>query len=315
MTRYFAILVVCIAAISLAPTAQAGSLGDFKDSYEETDSANSDDDDGDDSDDDSVSGDVVEGVLDALTTGGDHHSSCASCVTEEDDDGGINYALLVGHLPGSRFSLGRAPYAGRGHHVPSSLEELDGSALAGGGNSGYGSVGRFDGEVDNRHFQVTLRASGLTSSRFDAAGGEIFGKMTSTYMPGFSFSYQYATELRSEETLGVGYFAYEPSLLLARHVTISWNVGMVTLGDQRSLDETGATVGGALEVFPRDPLFLELRTNFHGFENLGMVDARLGFGAFVSDQIALEANVRHLNIIQGSSLTTYGVGLRSYLGF
>jgi hypothetical protein len=62
-------------------------------------------------------------------------------------------------------------------------------------------------------------------------------------------------------------------------------------------------------------LFIDARVNVHGFKNVGMLDGRVGVGAFFTDQLAVELNMRHLNIFEGSHLTMYGLGLRSYVGF
>lgn len=317
------VLITTLAALGLLASsapAFAGSLGDFKESYQEADErAESDDDDDDGDDDDSAAGQVVGGVLDALFGGGG--GGCSSCNTSSSgssthqSDGGDGFFLIVGHLPGRRFSLGKSPYDGRGVRVSSTIEDLGNTAVAGNSPGAYGSVQKMDGNVDDKHFQATFRANALTTTQFDAAGTEIFAKLTSSYMPGMAFSYQYASELRSEETLALGYWVYEPNIFLLPHATMSWNVGVVTMGDQAILDEAGASAGVALEAFPHDPLFVDARVSVHGFENVGMLDGRVGVGAFFTDQLAVELNMRHLNIFEGTHLTMYGLGLRSYVGF
>jgi hypothetical protein len=317
--RFWTTLLAALGLMLASAPAFGGSLGDFKESYEEADQrAENEDDDSDDDDDDSAAGEVVGGVLDALFGGGGN--SCTNCnssssSTAQSDGTGDPFFLVVGHLPGRRFSLGRAPYDGRGIKVSSTIEDLGNTAVAGNSPDAYESVQTMDGNVDDRHFQMTFRANTLTTTQFDSIGTEVFAKLTSSYMPGMAFSYQYASELRSEETLALGYWVYEPNIFLLPHATMSWNVGLVTMGDQAMLDEAGATAGVALEAFPHDPLFLDARLNVHGFENVGMLDGRVGIGAFFTDHLGVELNVRHLNIFDGGSLTMYGLGLRSYLGF
>ncbi|MGM0558552.1 MAG: hypothetical protein ACQEVA_19360 [Myxococcota bacterium] len=312
-------LLVGLATLTIVPAyASAGSLGDFKESYDEADERAESDDDDDDDDDDSAAGEVVGGVLNALLGGGG--GGCTSCgssssSSNEATNGSPNPFLIVGHLPGRSFALGRAPYEGRGIKVSSTIEDLGTTAVAGNSPETYDSAMRMDGNVDDRHYQFTLRANTLTTTQLDAMGTEVFGKLTSSYMPGMAFSYQYMSELRSEETLALGYWVYEPNIFLLPAATMSWNVGLVTMGDQAMLDEAGATAGVALEAFPKDPLFIDARLNVHGFKNVGMLDGRVGAGAFFTDQLAVEFNVRHLNIFDGGSLTMYGLGVRSYLGF
>jgi hypothetical protein len=319
LTLLFGLAVLLVPAYALG-----GSLGDFKESYEEADERAESDDDGDDDDDDddddgSAAGEVIGGVLNALFGGGG--GGCSNCGSSsspssaQPTDGREAFFLFVGHLPGRSFALGRAPYDGRGIKVSSTIEDLGNTAVAGNSPETYSSAMRMDGNVDDRHYQLTFRANTLTTTQLDAMGTEVFGKLTSSYMPGMAFSYQYMSELRSEETLALGYWVYEPNLFLLPAATMSWNVGLVTMGDQAMLDEAGATAGVALEAFPKDPMFIDARLNVHGFENVGMIDGRVGAGAFFTDQLAVELNVRHLNIFDGGSLTMYGLGIRSYLGF
>jgi hypothetical protein len=288
--------------VASAP-ALGGSLGDFKESYRETEDASDDDDDDDDD----------EGWSDW-----DEDDDCIDCNSAQPLDD-VFRAILTpafGYLPGERFSLGRTPYHGRGDPaVSAEIPELEHLTVESGWPGAYATAERDaqHDDPDRRHFQLTLRANGLATTQVDAVGAELFAKLSSTYMPGTAISYQYTGELDSDETLAIGYWVYEPNIF-TEHMTLSWTIGAVTLGDQSSLDELGLTTGMALEIFPKDPVFLDFRASLHGFENVRIFDGRMGVGLLFTDQLGIELNMRHLNIIDGTSLTMVGLGLRSYLG-
>jgi hypothetical protein len=286
-----------LALLAVSAPAFGGSLGDFKESYQEKD-----DDSDDDEDEDSGWDDYDD-------------PDCYDCTSSGSLDDALSGFMspIFGYLPKDEFSLGRAPYHGRGV-VPetSTLAYLENLPPVPRSNE-YASAEE-DYDPDTRHHQLTLRLNGLATTGVDAAGAELFAKLSSTYMPGIAMSYQYTGELESDETLSIGYLVYEPSIFI-EHATLSWALGAVTLSDQSTLEEFGVTVGMALEIFPFEPTFLDLRANYHGFGQVRMVDARVGLGVFVTDQLGLELNMRHLNIVDGASLTMVGAGVRTYLGF
>lgn len=317
--RWIIISVVAVGAFGPARAA-AGSLGDFSDSYEETEAENErtdDDDDSDDEDGGSVAGAVVEGLLEDPCDDPDEQCDRSNRATpsnrsREDDMPGI-VRMMVGATPGRSFSLGRTPYQGRGRRASGGLEE--GAAVANRGIGAGGSEHGFDERLSHRSHQWTVRSNALLTTRGDAGGGELFGKFTSTRMPGFAFSYQYANEFRSGTDLGFSYLTYEPNMLLSDRVTMTWNAGLSLIHSTDAIGDAGFTAGMAFEWFPVEPLLLDARANLHGFPNVWVGDLRGATGVFVTEHVAVEGNVRHLQIFEGTGLTTVGIGLRTYFGF
>jgi hypothetical protein len=152
------------------------------------------------------------------------------------------------------------------------------------------------------------------TTELDSLGGEVFGKLTSTKMPGFAFSYQYAHGLTSGEQLGLSYATYEPSLSFNSALQTHWGVGLSMLHGT-NLEEVGLALGLGFEAFPLDPMLFSGRAQVHGFEYATVGDLRGALGVFLSENVALEGNVRHLHIFGGEGLTSFGLGVRTYWGF
>ena len=306
----------------LAPgPATAGSLGDFSDSYNETSSDNEETEEDDDPDNDHTNlAEGVVGILGALADADScdepdcrDNSGSSTSGSDPDATASILY-LLIGQNPGRAFSLGRGPYAGRGWRTPAKLDRLAGRAVANRAPGGPLPERRLDGTVTDDHFQWTLRTNALMTTELDAMGGEVFGKLTSSKMPGFAFSYQYAHELTSRDQLGLSYLTYEPNLTLHRGLQTHWGVGLSMLHGT-NLEEVGLAIGLGFEAFPLDPMLFSGRAQLHGFEYATVGDLRGSIGVFLSDHVALEGNVRHLHIFTGEGLTSFGLGVRTYFGF
>ena len=315
MRRWSAVSVVMVGLVGLvAPTdLRAGSLGDFSESYDETKRSNQGRDDSEDDDDSDRDYYTDDGCGEDGLESCDEYAADADDYEDSDDDLPGIVRMLVGATPGAGFSLGAGPYAGRGRRASKEIDELSDSGVAGGAEARPGRV--FDGSVGDETYQWTLRSNALVTARGDAAGGEIFSKVTSSKMPGFALSYQYAHELRSRSDLGLMYLVYEPNIALLERWTVSWNLGFTAIHSRSGVGDPGLSFGLATEVFPVDPLLIAARTHLHHYFGVSVGDLRGAFGVFLSDHVALEANLRYLGIFGGADLTSVGFGVRTYVGF
>lgn len=308
-------MVGCLAGLLalVAPgVLHAGSLDDFTDSYRAN--RGSDEQEDDDSSDDGGSQDSSETWGDSEEYDANSTSDSTAANGSDDDEGSGFVRMLVGERPGSGFSFGRGPYAGRGDRVTGDLDQLADGAVA--DEAGAMAGGRsYNPEVTEDYQRLGLSASTMVTGQFDAVGRGVSAKWSSTSFPGIAVSYFFAREFQSPATLGMGYLLYEPDISLGRRHRTSWNVGLAGIHSNDGVADLGASMGLSGDFFPIEPALFGARAQLHRFPGVWVGELRGSVGAMISTRLGLEAEVRHLAIGGGERLTTWGLSLSTYVGY
>ena len=298
-------LVVVVAAVVVcaapADVAWAGSLGDFKDSYRD----HRDDDEDDSSDDDED---------DSWDDGGYYDDSSSGTSLDLDEDlsclGDTFAFFLLGYRPGYTFSYGRTPFRDRGY-----LGDIGGRvALASNDDEAITAAG-FDAWERARYGWLRFRGEGLITPQGDALGFGVFAKIGSSFTPSLGLRFSHAAELESEETLYVGEVMLEPRFWVDDRFSFEYAMGINWLGDQRELLGWGPSAGLSAELYPFDPLTLEVRALAHFPALVPVGDIYVGLGVQpLGSPVGLTVGWRRLVIRGGATLDLFGAGLSLNLG-
>lgn len=286
-----AVLVIALTLPALSAPAEAGRLGEFRDSIDRDNGPRERGRGGggrNDSDDD---------------RGGHGFYRTERGSYDEDHDGRLSPvlgAIFVGHTPGDTFNWGDSPYEGRGrvrkpNYASADLDlQLDGPLVR---------QGHFRGRVD-----------GAMLSDGSAVGVGFFGLLESTYTPAISVSHLQQMDFQDSDRLGVTAIALEPRIYTSSAVIWRWNLGGVFYRSEEGVANAGLQIGMGFEVTPRDPLFFEGRFSTHIMSGLAVADVTLNTGVEVHDGVFAVVGYRGL-LGPVLGLHTLTVGLQIDLGF
>lgn len=277
----------------VASPARAGSLDEFRDSIDRDRSSDSRSDRGGES-----------------SSYDDSYDYNYECDDDDDGDGEPSYAaravasvleaIFRGDSPRHRYSWGETPYDGRRLVGPRSYASTDSDV-------------RLTAPSRPGHFMGRLDGLGLLDG--SALGFGIFGKVESTYTPGFVVHHQQVMDFGASDRLGITKFLLEPRIITEQHFTMFWNFGGAVYGSEDGLLNGGVHVGFGFTITPYQPLLFEARFGVQALADQAVLsDFSAQIGIESSPGVFIVAGYRGLGGM-GAPLHMGTAGVQVDLGF